>query len=229
MNGPAIAKLRRRTPAFRIRPIYLFTAILSLAFAGPALSTALDSSWRFSLSRQTPEMAASESSANADKQARARHISWRGEDVDGDGAPDIANPTGQSPRSSDAYGSGAFGAPRDHGSRHHAGVDYIVRPGQAVWAPISGFVSKIGHPYADGGALRYVEIVNPALKLSARVFYVDPTVKVGDPVSIQQAIGVAQSLQDRYPGGITDHVHLEIADAAGRKLDPSSLILAQLD
>jgi hypothetical protein len=209
----------------------LLAAIISLAFAGPALSTALDTSWRLSFLTPGPEADGPSLTAprRSDQRTAARRITWRGEDIDGDGAPDFANPTGAAPRSHDAYGSGAFGASRDGGSRHHAGVDYIVRAGQAVSAPISGFISKIGYPYADSAKLRYVEIVNPALKISARVFYVDPTVKVGDIVSIRQPIGMAQTLQDRYPGGITDHVHLELADASGGKLDPSNMILAQLD
>src|SRR5690606_26576081 len=69
---------------------------------------------------------------------------WDGEDVDGDGQADFVNPTGQAPRIHDSYGSGAFGASRDGGSRHHEGVDYTAQAGQDVRAPISGFVTKIG-------------------------------------------------------------------------------------
>ncbi|MDB5422589.1 MAG: hypothetical protein JWQ29_5, partial [Phenylobacterium sp.] len=32
-----------------------------------------------------------------------------------------------------------------------------------------------------------------------------------------------------YPGGITDHIHLEIADAGGHKLDAEGLIFARRD
>lgn len=161
--------------------------------------------------------------------ARPHHLFWEGADLDGDGAPDIANPTGKAPREHDAYGAGGFGASRDGGTRKHAGVDYVAAPGQSVGAPISGFVSKIGYAYPGDTTLRYVEIDNPALKLSARVFYVDPKVQPGDAVAIGHPIGTAQTLQAKYPGGITDHVHLELADKAGRKLDATTLIVARLD
>jgi murein DD-endopeptidase MepM/ murein hydrolase activator NlpD len=152
---------------------------------------------------------------------------WEGADLDGDGQPDIANPTGHGPRQTDAYGEGRFHASRDGGEREHEGVDYIATPGQPVEAPISGYVAKIGFAYPDDNQLRYVEIDNPALHLSARVFYVDPDVAVGDSVAVGHPIGQAHTLQHRYPLGITDHVHLEIADAKGRKLDAQTLIVAR--
>lgn len=161
--------------------------------------------------------------------ARPHRLIWEGADLDGDGAADIANPTAKAPRAHDAYGDGRFGASRDGGSRAHAGVDYMASAGQAVVAPISGFVAKIGYVYPGDLTLRYVEIDNPALKLSARVFYVAPGVRPGEAVAIGRPIGTAQTLQDKYPGGITDHVHLELADKAGQKLDAATLIVARLD
>jgi len=99
-----------------------------------------------------------------------------GADLDGDGQPDIADPTGKGPRGEDAYGEGRFHARRDGGEREHEGVDYVSTPGQAV---------EVGH-----------------------------------------AIGHAHSLQRRYRA-ITDHVHLELADRRGKKLDAEKLILAK--
>jgi murein DD-endopeptidase MepM/ murein hydrolase activator NlpD len=152
---------------------------------------------------------------------------WEGADLDGDGQPDIANPTGRAPRQTDAYGEGRFHAPRDGGEREHEGVDYVATAGQTVEAPISGYVARIGFAYSDDTQLRYVEIDNPALHLTARVFYVDPAVEVGDTVAVGHPIGRAHTLQHRYPRGITDHVHLEIANAKGRKLDAQTLIVAR--
>jgi murein DD-endopeptidase MepM/ murein hydrolase activator NlpD len=160
-------------------------------------------------------------------EAPAPGPAWEGRDIDGDGAPDFANPTGEPPRGHDAYGYGYFHASRDGGSRAHEGVDYDSRPGQAVVAPISGYVSKIGFAYPGNTRLRYVEIENPALHLQARVFYVDPSVAVGDTVALGRPIGTALSLQRRYRG-ITNHVHLEIAEA-GRKIDAERVILARRD
>jgi hypothetical protein len=154
---------------------------------------------------------------------------WQGVDLDGDGRADVADPTGRAPRDVDAYGEGRFHASRDGGSRLHEGVDYVAKAGQVVDAPISGYVTKIGYAYPGDEALRFVEIENPALHLQARVFYVDPDVAVGDTVAVGRPIGRAHTLQKKYPGGIVDHVHLEIADRRGRKLDAATMILARTD
>ena len=45
--------------------------------------------------------------------------------------------------------------------------------------------------------------------------------------AVGHPIGEAHTLQHRYPRGITDHVHLEIADGRGRKLDAQTLIVAR--
>jgi murein DD-endopeptidase MepM/ murein hydrolase activator NlpD len=152
---------------------------------------------------------------------------WDGADIDGDGRADFANPTGQEPRLHDAYGEGEFGARRDGGSRRHEGVDYKAKAGQDVDAPISGYVTKIGYAYAGDPNLKFVEITNPALSYAARVFYVNPKVQVGDTVSIGQAIATAHSLQRKYPGGMTDHVHLEILDRRGARIDATRMITAE--
>ena len=120
---------------------------------------------------------------------------WTGVDVDGDGQPDFANPTGGETRGLDAYGYGEFGARRDGGSRRHEGVDFIAQAGQSVVAPISGYVTKIGFAYAGDQDLQFVEITNPALQYAARVFYISPAVAVGDAVAVGHAIGTMLSLQ----------------------------------
>ena len=158
-----------------------------------------------------------------------QRLVWAGADLDGDGQADIADPTGQAPRGDDAYGEGRFHASRDGGERRHEGVDYIATPGQPVEAPISGYVAKIGFAYPDDQTLRYIEIENPALHLTARVFYVDPNVAVGDTVAVGRPIGHAHSLLRRYHGGMTNHVHLELVNGKGRKLDAETLITARAE
>lgn len=167
--------------------------------------------------------------APAPIQVQASFPTWQGVDLDGDGQADVADPTGREPRDVDAYGEGRFHAVRDGGARLHEGVDYVARAGQVVDAPISGYVTKIGYAYPGDHVLRFVEIENPALHLQARVFYVDPDVTVGQAVAVGHPIGHAHSLQKKYPGGIIDHIHLEIADRRGRKLDAATLILARTD
>ena len=156
-------------------------------------------------------------------EAPVYEVVWQGKDVDGDGAADFANPTGQAPREHDGFGSGAYGASRDGGHRRHEGVDYIADAGQTVVAPISGYVSHIGYAYGDSTRYRYVEITNPALGYEARIFYIAPDVKVGQAVRLGTPIGRVISLQPRY-AGITDHVHLEVAAPGQGRIDASRMI-----
>ncbi|MBO9707717.1 MAG: M23 family metallopeptidase [Caulobacter sp.] len=152
-----------------------------------------------------------------------KELVWSGADIDGDGAPDFANPTGAAPRGHDDFGDGRFGARRDGGSRSHEGVDYVGAAGQDVHAPISGYVTKIGYAYAGSSDLKFVEITNPALGYVARAFYVKPGVEVGDSVRLGQPIGTIESLQRRYPG-IINHVHLEVMEPGGERVNAAELI-----
>ena len=160
---------------------------------------------------------------------QVRRLVWRGADIDGDGQADFANPTGQGLRQTDAYGCGEFGASRDGGTRPHEGVDFIADAGQRLVAPISGYVTKIGFAYSDDSTLKFVEISNPALRYAARVFYIDPQVVVGQSVHLGQTIGLHHTLEKKYPDGMTDHVHLEIIDTRGARIDAARLITARYE
>ena len=157
--------------------------------------------------------------------ARPRHALKApvGVDVDGDGAADFVNPTGGGLRGGDAFGSGAFLASRDEGARLHRGADFTATAGQQVKAPISGYVTKIGYPYGDDLSFRYVELTNPAIGYAVRVFYVEPGVTLGQALRQGAPVGVAQTLQRRYPA-ITDHVHVELVDRAYGHVDPAKFI-----
>ena len=143
-------------------------------------------------------------------------------DINGDGQADFVNPTGNGARGKDAYGEGRFGASRT--GHIHAGVDYVAHAGQEVRAPIAGFVTRVGFPYKDSAEFRYIEITNRSTGYTARVMYVGPEVQEGQALALGQTIGRAQSLHRRYPNGITNHVHLEIARLDGRQLDAARLI-----
>lgn len=204
-------------------------AVLAIGVAAASLGMAEAAVHAGKLSglRAVPERVAFTSGPAPAHLTLETRLVWEGADLDGDGQADIANPTGQAPRQADAYGEGRFHAARDGGTRDHEGVDYVATAGQAVVAPISGYVSKIGYAYPDDQTLKFVEIDNPALKITARVFYVDPSVEVGEAVAIGRPIGEALSLQRRYRG-ITNHVHLEIAEA-GRRVDAEKLIVARAE
>jgi murein DD-endopeptidase MepM/ murein hydrolase activator NlpD len=216
-----------RRPYRAARPVK-FSAVAIAAFCAAATSLGIAEAaarvQALAVSTSAPPAA-----PPAPIQVQASFPTWQGVDLDGDGQADVADPTGREPRDVDAYGEGRFHATRDGGARLHEGVDYVASAGQVVGAPISGYVTKIGYAYPRDHVLRFVEIENPALHLQARVFYVDPDVTVGQAVAVGQPIGHAHSLQKKYPGGIIDHIHLEIADGRGRKLDAATMILARTD
>lgn len=160
---------------------------------------------------------------------QVERLVWRGADIDGDGQADFANPTGHDTRKTDAYGCGEFGASRDGGARRHEGVDFLADAEQPLVAPISGYVSKIGFAYPGDNVLKFVEITNPALRYTARVFYIDPQVELGHAVRLGQRIGVHHTLEQKYPGGMTDHVHLEVIDNRGERIDATRLITARYE
>jgi len=116
-------------------------------------------------------------------------------------------------RISDKWGAGYFNAPRDGGKRSHAGIDYYVEPDAAILSPVSGKVTKLGYPYGDDLSFRYVEITDKDHSRH-RVFYVEPTVEVGDKINEGDQIGVSQNLATRYDtpekGPMPNHVHYEI-------------------
>lgn len=114
-----------------------------------------------------------------------------------------------SKRQPDAYGSGEYGANR--GSRAHRGIDYACFVGAEILSPIEGKITKLGYAYADDLSYRYVEVVGDD-SLHYRVFYVEPSVGVGDMVTRETIIGKAQDISARYTenGMMENHIHYEI-------------------
>lgn len=118
-------------------------------------------------------------------------------------------------RGRDAAGAGYYGASRDGGSRTHVGVDFVAAPGDPVRAFMGGTVSKLGFPYADKPAFRYVEVRRPNADC-LRYFYVNPTVVVGDLIKPEDMLGTCQELPYE---GITQHYHFEVK-VRGEYVDP---------
>ncbi|MGE0044305.1 MAG: M23 family metallopeptidase [Hyphomonadaceae bacterium] len=145
-------------------------------------------------------------------------------DLDFDGVADVGSPAAGFVRQRDRYGAGAFGAARDGGRRRHMGVDYVAAPGDIAHAPLSGQVTRIGPAYNARSGLNFIEINDPDLNLRARIFYVAPSVSIGDQVTAGDPIGAAQDLSVRYPAGITNHVHVEVLNAQGARIDPTALL-----
>lgn len=119
---------------------------------------------------------------------------------------------------SDSAGDGRFGARR--GSRTHRGVDYVCKPGELVYSPVSGVVSKLGFPYGDDLRWRYVEIRDDD-KNRHRLFYCRPAVVKHQIVSKGEVVAEADDVTERYPNqGMTPHIHYELIDSMGEYIDP---------
>lgn len=123
-------------------------------------------------------------------------------------------------RTTDSHGSGAWQASR--GSRKHNGTDCAVYSGSIVLSATVGMVTKIGRPYYDAedtskNHFRYVQVTTP-LGYEIRYFYIEPCVGLGDHISLDQPLGVAQDLTKVY-NGITPHVHIGVKKD-GKYIDP---------
>ncbi|MFZ7126998.1 MAG: hypothetical protein ACOWWM_12675 [Desulfobacterales bacterium] len=120
----------------------------------------------------------------------------------------MISPTGQRVRQKDKWGSGAYGARRDGGSRMHRGTDYICHPGQPVVCPIDqALVVREARPYAGGS---YSGVLLRAKRIEIKLFYLEPLLDLyGRTVRMGDVIGHAQDISRKYPG-IIPHVHLQI-------------------
>ena len=119
-------------------------------------------------------------------------------------------------RTSDPYGSGQFGAPRDHHSRNHRGLDIVANPGDAVLSPIDGDVVREAIPYAPFSGL-LIEGTGVYAGYTVKLFYVEA--RACGRVAAGTSIGHVQNLQWKYPG-ITNHIHMEVR-FQGRLLSPT--------
>jgi murein DD-endopeptidase MepM/ murein hydrolase activator NlpD len=134
----------------------------------------------------------------------------------------------------DSQGRGAYGASRT-GHRHH-GIDFAAPAGSPVYSPIDGTVDSIGWAYQNDvgkdDRLRSIHIVGPDGH-SFKLLYVEPAagLRVGDEVARGGVVGSVQSwqgVQDKArnqdtPEGerVTDHVHMEVRDDRGTRIDPT--------
>ncbi len=225
MHASAVKKLASHRFASKAAPWARGALGLALVFA-PMMVAAMENPHNAPHATPAVQRLLADLAAKPQKPVR-KELVWSGSDIDGDGAPDFANPTGGAPRGHDEFGDGGFGARRDGGSRDHEGVDYVAKAGQDVLAPISGYVTKIGYAYAGSSDLKFVEISNPALGYVARAFYVTPGVELGQAVRLGEVIGTDQSLQKHYPG-ITNHVHLEVMEPGGERVNAAELIVKKL-
>jgi RHS repeat-associated protein len=132
----------------------------------------------------------------------------------------MLNPSGGTIREQDGFGSGAYGAPRDGGTRTHLGIDITTTVGQDIIAPEDGTITY----FQDHSGLDIDRAPNLRVK-KIRILYVNKPAGLAYGVAYQvragSVIGTAANLSNLgYPSGITPHVHVQLR-AGGRWINPT--------
>jgi hypothetical protein len=122
-------------------------------------------------------------------------------------------------RGCDPKGCGDFGASR--GSRKHIGLDIKAVPGEVIFSPISGKVTRFPFPYGTDLSFTGIEIVND--QFLVKIFYMKANVLANSNVKQGQVIGNAQDIAKKHGGGMINHIHVEVYDKQGRLIDPEIL------
>lgn len=122
-------------------------------------------------------------------------------------------------RGKDSFGSGAFGA--DRTGHTHQGIDIVAQPGEEIFSPISGVVTRFPQPYANDPKYKGIEIKNNTYTI--KIFYAVAIVDIGFNVKAGQKIAVAQNIASKYGAGMTNHIHFEVRKN-GVLTDPTEFI-----
>jgi murein DD-endopeptidase MepM/ murein hydrolase activator NlpD len=104
------------------------------------------------------------------------------------------------------YGSGQFGADRDHGKRHHQGLDILAKAGVPVMSPVDGEIIREAFPYRPFSGL-LIRGSGDYKGYEVKLFYVNG-LRCG-PCKAGDIVGFADYLGVKYPG-IPNHVHMEV-------------------
>src|SRR5690606_9579746 len=122
-------------------------------------------------------------------------------------------------RGCDPLGCGSFGARR--GTHTHQGIDIVAAPGEDIFSPITGKVTRVAYPYASDLSYTGVEIVNE--KYRVKMFYMSLTDAIRKTVLAGEKIGRAQNVRAKQGAAMTNHVHIEVRDSLNRLIDTTHL------
>ncbi len=148
--------------------------------------------------------------------------------VPGEGAPTGTNPGFLGPIvkpkmviRNDARGLGHYGAPRDGGTRKHAGLDIRCYENQPVLAPFAGKVTRTFSVYPLNTTWTGVELIGDDGITKLKVLYCRVVSGlVGGRVVSGQQIGVAQAISQKWGRDMLDHLHVELY-RSGNRVDPA--------
>ena len=131
-------------------------------------------------------------------------------------------------RGLDPTGHGYYGASR--GNRKHQGVDYLAAAGANVYAPITGFVAKIGQVYTHTTEFKYIEVINDEYRWWLMYVTADEHIIKGYRVSEGEYIGGVQDIatywnKNKKPDQdkMLNHLHVQVWKN-GLPTDPEPII-----
>ena len=132
-------------------------------------------------------------------------------------------------------GSGTFLAKRTEAGkpdRFHGGVDYNTEAGDPIYSPVSGVLH---HVVTSVYKANNMNLTGLAIRSDdghmVKLFYVAPSEKYFDGfrsgvrVEAGEKIGTAQSLKYRFGQDMTNHVHMQIEDENGRRVNPTGTVV----
>lgn len=114
----------------------------------------------------------------------------------------------------DSKGLGHLGAPRYSVSKDkhydHEGVDFVVIPGEPVFAPENGVITTKSYPY-DTTTWKGLTYIGES-GIEYKIFYAAPIENlIGKKLNKHQKFAVAQDITQKYePSDMKPHIHVEM-------------------
>lgn len=123
----------------------------------------------------------------------------------------------------DTQGQGSFGAIRS--GHKHQGIDLVCSPGEAVFSPVDGVVTRKFFVYSGDTNFMGCEIQGDDGE-AFKLMYVSPIASlIGKRVKAGQQIATAQDISKKWGASMIPHVHLEMR-VNGVLKDPTPFFLA---
>ena len=132
----------------------------------------------------------------------------------------------------DSSGLGAYGESRKFG-RTHTGIDYLAQPGEFVYSPIDGTVSKGSNEFSKGHPGTTSVIIQGSGEYEGYgviLGYTDGAgfiPKEGKQIKAGNPVGTVQTLKQYYPSDpkMLNHIHfaLYVGNEPEAKIDPTGI------
>jgi hypothetical protein len=128
----------------------------------------------------------------------------------------------------DQQGSGSFGSKR--GTRSHDGVDLVTTPGENLYAPENGFISRVAYPYSDLSYNGFVFVGDSGN--TYKVFYAKSNFFANQKIFSGEVIAQSEDISLRYLSELKPmkpHIHLEMYDKNNQLMNPETAYLSKFD